>query len=95
VVVSYIFLLLCLCNYSKIPVSAVVEMQSIDEIVAGLSNKMAVSENNVHDQHPRFCDYKNEGKISESQRARRISHLERQTKFVLTIIIIYLFINMF
>uniref|UniRef100_A0A915DGH4 Snurportin-1 n=1 Tax=Ditylenchus dipsaci TaxID=166011 RepID=A0A915DGH4_9BILA len=52
----------------------------MDEIIAELSGAFSVSENSVHGEHPRFSQYKNEGKVSESQRARRLSHLERQAR---------------
>lgn len=52
----------------------------MDDISSSLACSLAVSENNVHDQHPRYSDYKNEGKISESQRSRRLALIERQSK---------------
>jgi hypothetical protein len=33
---------------------------------------------NADAQHPRYSNYKNEGKIAEKQRERREEHLQRQ-----------------
>lgn len=48
-----------------------------DDLTASLEAGFAVTANNIYDQHPRFSMYKNEGKASESQRARRQECLDR------------------
>jgi len=43
---------------------------------------LAVSSDQITEEsqqeHPRFFDYKNEGKVAENQRKRREEHLQRQ-----------------
>ncbi|KAI1723265.1 snurportin1 domain-containing protein [Ditylenchus destructor] len=54
-------------------------MDSIDKLTSELSTSMAVSENNVYDEHPHFSKYKNIDKLSEKQRNRREEFLEKQS----------------
>lgn len=53
----------------------------IDSIIEDMAGAFAVSENNIHDEHPRFSHYKNEGKIASNQRQRRKQFLERQSQY--------------
>ncbi|KAI1722839.1 snurportin1 domain-containing protein [Ditylenchus destructor] len=55
-------------------------MDGIDKLTSELSSSMAVSENNVYDEHPHFSKFKNVDKHSEKQRNRREEFLKRQTK---------------
>ncbi len=58
----------------------------MDELLSDLSSSFAVSgENSSHSQqHPRWADFKNEGKVAEKQRSRRQLQIERQNKCVIS-----------
>ena len=52
----------------------------MDDIIAKISNSTIIEDE--HPLHPRFGDFKNEGKIAEQQRLRRHEQLERQNWFL-------------
>lgn len=54
----------------------------MEELVANLTVSPDRTEPEYcnYDEHPRFADYKNAGKVAEKQRQRRKEHLERQNR---------------
>lgn len=63
----------------------------MEDLLADLSASFSVSgENSSYSQHPRWADFKNEGRVAEKQRSRRQVQLDRQKRLGLLLYVLNL-----